>query len=131
MTGAPPGAVFNLRSNAMKVGADVADFDLTRSGAVAITLAPDAEEPGMTMILPVKDEKGIGAKLKAKNPGAVVTEYAWTATPTAVQQGIYGVTCDPCPTEIPIDGDMMRFTNVASHVKYDCTKIFHWQSIRL
>jgi hypothetical protein len=43
-----------------------------------------------------------------KNPGAVVTEYAWTATPTAVQQGIYGVTCDPCPTEIPIDGDMMQ-----------------------
>jgi hypothetical protein len=30
-----------------------------------------------------------------------------------------------------IDGDMMRFTNVASHVKYDCTKVFHWQSIRL
>jgi hypothetical protein len=43
-----------------------------------------------------------------RNPGAVVTEYAWTATPTAVQQGIYGVTCDPCPTEIPIDGDMMQ-----------------------
>jgi hypothetical protein len=43
-----------------------------------------------------------------KNPGAVVTEYAWTSTPTAVQQGIYGVTCDPCPTEIPIDGDMMQ-----------------------
>jgi len=43
-----------------------------------------------------------------QNPGAVVTEYAWTATPTAVQQGIYGVTCDPCPTVIPIDGDMMQ-----------------------
>jgi len=43
-----------------------------------------------------------------KNPGAVVTEYAWTATPTAVQQGIYGVTCDPCPSVIPIDGDMMQ-----------------------
>jgi hypothetical protein len=42
------------------------------------------------------------------NPGAIVTEYAWTATPTAVQQGIYGVTCDPCPTVIPIDGDMMQ-----------------------
>ncbi len=42
-----------------------------------------------------------------KNPGAVVTEYAWTAQPTAVQQGIYGVTCDPCPSVIPIDGDMM------------------------
>jgi len=47
-------------------------------------------------------------KTVEKNPGAVVTEYAWTATPTAVQQGIYGVTCDPCPTEIPIDGDMMQ-----------------------
>jgi hypothetical protein len=42
------------------------------------------------------------------NPGAVVTEYAWTAYGQAVQQGIYGVTCDPCPTVIPIDGDMMQ-----------------------
>ncbi len=42
------------------------------------------------------------------NPGAVVTEYAWQAVGQAVQQGIYGVTCDPCPTVIPIDGDMMQ-----------------------
>ncbi len=42
------------------------------------------------------------------NPGAVVTEYAWTAFGQAVQQGIYGVTCDPCPSVIPIDGDMMQ-----------------------
>ena len=41
------------------------------------------------------------------NPGAVVTEYAWQAVGQAVQQGIYGVTCDPCPSVIPIDGDMM------------------------
>ncbi len=47
-------------------------------------------------------------KTLEKNPGAVVTEYAWAATPTAVQQGIYGVTCDPCPEVIPIDGDMMQ-----------------------
>jgi hypothetical protein len=47
-------------------------------------------------------------KTVEKNPGAVITEYAWTATPTAVQQGIYGVTCDPCPSVIPIDGDMMQ-----------------------
>jgi len=43
-----------------------------------------------------------------KNPGAVVTEYAWTSQPTAVQQGIYGVTCDPCPSVIPDDQDMIQ-----------------------
>ncbi len=42
------------------------------------------------------------------NPGAVVTEYAWQAYGQAVQQGVYGVTCDPCPSVIPIDGDMMQ-----------------------
>ncbi len=47
-------------------------------------------------------------KTLEKNPGAVVTEYAWQAYGQAVQQGIYGVTCDPCPTVIPIDGDMMQ-----------------------
>jgi hypothetical protein len=30
-----------------------------------------------------------------------------------------------------VDGFMVRYTNVASHVKYGCTKVFHWQSIRL
>ncbi len=43
-----------------------------------------------------------------KNPGSVVTEYAWTSQPTAVQQGIYGVTCDPCPSVIPDDQDMIQ-----------------------
>jgi hypothetical protein len=33
------------------------------------------------------------------NPGAVVTEYAWTAQ--------YGSKCDPCPTEVPQDSDIM------------------------
>ena len=47
-------------------------------------------------------------KTLEKNPGAVVTEYAWAATPTAVQQGIYGVTCDPCPEVIPDDQDMIQ-----------------------
>ncbi len=47
-------------------------------------------------------------KTVESNPGAVVTEYAWAAQPRAVQQGIYGVTCDPCPTVIPIDGDMVQ-----------------------
>jgi hypothetical protein len=40
-----------------------------------------------------------------KNPGAVVTEYAWTSQPKP--QGRYGIDCDPCPPEPPIDGDMM------------------------
>jgi hypothetical protein len=46
-------------------------------------------------------------KTVEKNPGAVVTEYAWTAQPRSESSGIYGVTCDPCPPVIPIDGDMM------------------------
>jgi hypothetical protein len=44
-------------------------------------------------------------KTVEKNPGAVVTEYAWTSQPK--MQGVYGVDCDPCPPEPPIDGDMM------------------------
>ncbi|MDQ3338838.1 MAG: DUF2330 domain-containing protein [Myxococcota bacterium] len=44
-------------------------------------------------------------KTVEKHPGAVVTEYAWTS---AVRpEGIYGVDCDPCPPEPPIDGDTM------------------------
>ncbi|HEY4181470.1 MAG TPA: DUF2330 domain-containing protein [Kofleriaceae bacterium] len=33
------------------------------------------------------------------NPGAVITEYAWDAQPYSM--------CDPCPPEIPTDGDAM------------------------
>ncbi len=33
------------------------------------------------------------------NPGAVVTEYAWTAMPQ--------LKCDPCPDQVPADADMM------------------------
>jgi hypothetical protein len=33
------------------------------------------------------------------NPGAVVTEYAWTAQPQ--------LKCDPCPDQVPADADMM------------------------
>lgn len=29
-----------------------------------------------------------------------------------------------------VDGEMVRFINVASHVKWDCSKVFHWQSVR-
>jgi hypothetical protein len=39
-------------------------------------------------------------------PGAVVTEYAWTAQPTP-QGGGRGAKCDPCPPVIPEDADMM------------------------
>ena len=42
------------------------------------------------------------------NPGAVVTEYAWTALPTT-QRGGRGGKCDPCPPVIPEDGDMITF----------------------
>ena len=34
-----------------------------------------------------------------KNPGSVVTEYAWAATP--------GAMCDPCPPQLPTDADAM------------------------
>jgi len=40
------------------------------------------------------------------NPGAVITEYAWTAQPTP-QFGGNGAKCDPCPPVIPEDADMM------------------------
>jgi len=33
------------------------------------------------------------------NPGAVVTEYAWTAQPQ--------LKCDPCPDQVPADADVM------------------------
>jgi hypothetical protein len=39
-------------------------------------------------------------------PGAVITEYAWTAQPTP-QFGGNGAKCDPCPPVIPEDADMM------------------------
>jgi len=44
-------------------------------------------------------------KTVEKNPGAVVTEYAWTSHVKPV--GVYGVDCDPCPPEPPVDGDMV------------------------
>jgi len=40
-----------------------------------------------------------------KNPGAVVTEYAWTAIGQG-QPG-FGGKCDPCPPIIPEDADMI------------------------
>jgi hypothetical protein len=52
-------------------------------------------------------------KTLAANPGAVVTEYAWTARSMAVRggrgggRGPLGVKCDPCPAVIPLDSDMM------------------------
>ncbi len=39
-------------------------------------------------------------KTVEKNPGAVITEYAWTASPNMGK-------CDPCPPEPPVDADMM------------------------
>ena len=44
-----------------------------------------------------------------KHPGAVVTEYAWTARPTPQQVWgtMNGIKCDPCPDVIPEDRDMM------------------------
>lgn len=47
------------------------------------------------------------------NPNAVVTEFAWQGAlpPPKVmtQQGIYGVTCDPCPPPHPMDDPMAKY----------------------
>lgn len=47
-----------------------------------------------------------------KTPGAAVTEFAWKgAMPppeVMVDQGIYGVTCDPCPPPHPMDDPLTR-----------------------
>jgi hypothetical protein len=44
-----------------------------------------------------------------KNPGAVVTEYAWTSQPTrgSAMGIVNGQKCDPCPEVIPEDKDMV------------------------
>ncbi len=42
---------------------------------------------------------GLFDKTLEANPGAVVTEYAWTAQPQ--------LKCDPCPDQVPVDGDVM------------------------
>jgi hypothetical protein len=50
-------------------------------------------------------------KTLEKNPGAVVTEYAWTSRPTPPGQQwgvVNGVKCDPCPDVIPEDKDMVQ-----------------------
>ncbi|MCU0696366.1 MAG: DUF2330 domain-containing protein [Myxococcaceae bacterium] len=48
----------------------------------------------------------------AKTPNAAVTEFAWQgAMPppqVMVDQGIYGVTCDPCPPPHPMDDPLTR-----------------------
>jgi hypothetical protein len=48
-----------------------------------------------------------------KNPTAAITEFAWQgALPppeVMVDQGIYGVTCDPCPPPHPMDDPLARF----------------------
>jgi cysteine synthase len=57
-----------------------------------------------------------------QNPGPVVTEYAWTATPTAVQQGIYCVTWEGAGAPASSDqaraaqGDVVRGWQPARHV---------------
>jgi len=47
-----------------------------------------------------------------KNKGAALTEFAWQgAMPppqVMVDQGIYGVTCDPCPPPHPMDDPLTR-----------------------
>ena len=48
----------------------------------------------------------------AKTPSAAITEFAWKgAMPppeVMVDQGIYGVTCDPCPPPHPMDDPLTR-----------------------
>ena len=46
-------------------------------------------------------------------PGAAVTEFSWKgAMPPPVvmqEQGIYHVTCDPCPPPVPVDDPLTRY----------------------
>jgi hypothetical protein len=62
-----------------------------------------------------------------KNPGAAVTEFAWQgAMPppeVMVDQGIYGVTCDPCPPPHPMDDPLTRLmgADVIPGVKSDAS----------
>ncbi|HVE82903.1 MAG TPA: DUF2330 domain-containing protein [Myxococcales bacterium] len=48
-----------------------------------------------------------------RNQGAAVTEFAWEGAlppPRVMQpQGIYGVTCDPCPPPVPVDEPLARY----------------------
>ena len=67
-----PGKKPGVAELAQQMGVDVADLDMTRSAAVALTMAPGSPMPVMTAILPVRDEKSLGAKLKAKMPEATV-----------------------------------------------------------
>jgi hypothetical protein len=56
------------------------------------------------------------ARTFKKNPGATVTEFAWEGAlppPTEyVSNGIYGVTCDPCPPPHPVDNPLGRYLGV-------------------
>jgi hypothetical protein len=51
-----------------------------------------------------------------KNPGATLTEFAWAGAvppPTRMQeQGIYHVTCDPCPPPVPVDDPLAKYLGV-------------------
>ena len=67
-----PGEKPGVAELAQQLGVDPADLDMTRSAAVAVTMAPGSPVPVMTAILPVRDEKSVGPKLKAKMPEATV-----------------------------------------------------------
>ncbi len=62
-----------------------------------------------------------------KNPTAAITEFAWQgAMPppeVMVDQGIYGVTCDPCPPPHPMDDPLTRLlgADVMPGVKGDAS----------
>src|SRR5207302_5758421 len=53
------------------------------------------------------------ARTFKKNPGAAITEFAWEgALPppqVTTQQGVYGVTCDPCPPPHPVDDPLAKY----------------------
>jgi hypothetical protein len=62
-----------------------------------------------------------------KHPAAAITEFAWQgAMPppeVMVDQGIYGVTCDPCPPPHPMDDPLTRLmgADVMPGVKGDAS----------
>jgi hypothetical protein len=112
-SGAKKGGAMDLAQFAGMIGADIGDFDISRSAALAMTLSADSPEPRMTAILPVRDEKGIAAKVKQGNPGATVETAGGFAAVT--QEGAYKRAGPPPQLRAPLPaGDLVIRLDVAS-----------------
>lgn len=114
LAGDKGGKAIELGQLAQMVGADLADFDLGKPAAIALTMKPgEPPDTGMTMILPVKDEKAIGAKIKGVNPGATVETAGGFAAVTP--EGSYKKAGPPPSMNAPLPaGDLVIRLDVAT-----------------